>query len=480
MKYRYISTAILASLLATLAQAQSTASSPRLVISIAIDQLRTDYLEQYASLYSTDGFKRLLSEGNVFTDGSYPFTPIDRASAVATLTTGTTPHYHGISALRWLDRKTLRPISCVDDKQHAGVYTLSNHSPQHLLTSTLGDELKISTQGKAIVYGIAPFSDAAILSAGHAADGALWIDEQNGSWCSSNYYFRSVPKWFNEFAVTNKYKGYQLSSGVNTAVTDMALECIAKTQMGTDEATDLLTLTYYAGADEKLTKRQDIYLGLDRDLGRLIKTVETSLGKSHVLFVISGTAYTLDDNSDYGKYRIPTGTFYINRTANLMNVYLSAIYGQAHYVEGYYAHQIYLNHKLLEEKRLSLNEILDRCEEFLMQNAGVRDVYTIRRLMTSADSHTEKIHHGYNTVNCGDILIEVAPGWNIQNEETHETYQHRASMAMFPIIFYGSGVKARRIAIPVSADRIVPTIAKAIRIRAPNACSAAPFDEVAP
>ena len=213
------------------------------------------------------------------------------------------------------------------------MYTLSNHSPQHLLTSTLGDELKISTQGKAIVYGIAPFSDAAILSAGHAADGALWIDEQNGSWCSSNYYFRSVPKWFNEFAVTNKYKGYQLSSGVNTAVTDMALECIAKTQMGTDEATDLLTLTYYAGADEKLTKRQDIYLGLDRDLGRLIKTVETLLGKNHVLFVISGTAYTLDDNSDYGKYRIPTGTFYINRTANLMNVYLSAIYGQAHVIE---------------------------------------------------------------------------------------------------------------------------------------------------
>ena len=476
MRYRYISTAIFATLATTLAQAQTMASIPRLVVNIAIDQLRSDFMEQYSPLYGNDGFKKLLAEGKVYDDTSYPFTPVDRASSVAALATGTTPHYNGISAAHWLDRQSLRPISCVDDKQHAGIYTLDSSSPKNMLTSTLGDEMKVNSQGKAIVYGIAPFRDAAILSVGHAADGALWIDEQNGSWCSSAYYFKSIPKWLNEFAVTHKYSGYKLSGGINKAVTDMALECISKAQMGIDAITDLLSLTYYVGADEKLTKRQDIYKELDSDLARLVKSVENSVGKSNVLFVITGTPFTLDDNSEYGKYRIPTGTFYINRTANLMNVYLSAIYGQARYVEGYYGNQIYLNHKLLEEKRLSMNEILGRCEEFLIQNAGVRDVYTIRRLMASADSHTEKIYHGFNTVNCGDILIEVAPGWNIQNEDIHQIYQYPTSLPSFPIIIYGAGTKPQHIATPVTADRIAPTIAKAIRIRAPNACSATPLE----
>jgi len=476
MRYRYISTAILATLATTLAQAQTIANIPRLVVTIAIDQLRSDFMEQFAPLYGNDGFRKLLAEGKVYNDAYYPFTPVDRASAVAALASGTSPHYHGISAAHWLDRQSLRPVSCVDDKQHAGIYTLDSSSPKNLLTSTLGDEMKVASQGRSIVFGISPFRDAAILSAGHAADGALWIDEQNGSWCSSAYYFRSVPKWLNEFAVTHKYTGYKLSSGINTAVTDMALECVHRTQMGIDATTDLLALTYYAGADEKLTKRQDIYKGLDTDLARLLKTIESRVGKDNVLFVVTATPYTLDDNSEYGKYRIPTGTFYINRTANLMNVYLSAIYGQARYVEGYYGNQIYLNHKLLEEKRLSMNEILSRCEEFLIQNAGVRDVYTIRRLMASADSHTEMIHHGYNTVNCGDILIEIAPGWNIQNEDVHQTYQYRSSTPSFPIIIYGAGTKPQRVNTSVTADRIAPTLARAIRIRAPNACSATPLD----
>ena len=476
MRNHYISVAILATLTTASTHAQMSQSTPRLVINITIDQLRSDYMEQYLSFYGSDGFKKLLAEGKVYSDVSFPFTPVDRASAIASISTGATPHYHGISSLQWLDRSTLRPVSCVDDKQHAGVYTLSCSSPKNLLTSTLGDELKICSDGKAIVYGIAPFRDAAILSVGHAADGALWIDEQSGTWCSSAYYFRSVPKWLNEYAVTNKYKGFKLSSGVNTAVTELALECVSKAQMGTDGITDLLSVTFYAGSDEKLTKRQDIYTGLDRDLAKLINSLEGSIGKENVLFVITGTAFTQEDIDDYGKYRVPTGTFYINRTANLMNVFLSAIYGQARYVEGYYGNQIYLNHKLLEEKRLSLNEVYSRCEEFLMQNAGVRDVYTTRRLITSADSHTEKIRQGYNTVNCGDIFVEIAPGWSIQNEDIHETYQYRVAMASFPIIFYGAGTRPQQTHTPVTADRIAPTVAKSIRIRAPNACLQTPLE----
>lgn len=459
-----------------LAQAQTIDNRPRLVVNIAIDQLRTDFIEQYAPLYGNDGFRKLMAESKVYTVASYPFAHVDRASAIASVATGTTPYYNGIIGCQWLDRGTLRPVGCTDDAQYAGIYTLEKQSPKNLLTSTVGDELKINTQGQAIVYGIAPMADAAILSVGHAADGALWIDQQNGSWCSSAYYFRSIPKWLNEYAVTNKYTGYKLSSGVNTAVTNMALQCVEKAQMGADHVPDLLAVTYYAGADEKLTKRQEIYTGLDADLGRLISGIESRVGSQHVLFVITGTGYADDDISEYGRYRVPTGTFYINRTSNLLNIYLSAIYGQGRYVEGYQGQHIYLNHKLLEEKQLSLNEIMSRSEEFLIQSAGVRDVFTTHRLITSGNAAIAQVRNGFNTAVSGDILIEVAPGWNIVNEETHQTFQYRSSVAAFPIFIFGAGTPATRVTTPVTTDRIAPTISKAIRIRAPNACQTPALD----
>ena len=153
---------------------------PRVVVSILVDQLRTDYMNAFMPLYGQEGFVRLLNEGRVYSQAEYPQYRPDRASAAATLATGTTPYNHGVVGLKWLDRETLRPVFCVDDKRYPGVQTSDASSPTFLGVSTLGDELKVATEGKSLVYAIAPYRDAAILSAGHAADGALWIDDRTG------------------------------------------------------------------------------------------------------------------------------------------------------------------------------------------------------------------------------------------------------------------------------------------------------------
>ena len=72
-------------------------------------------------------------------------------------------------------------------------------------------------------------------------------------------------------------------------------------------------------------------------------------------------------------------------------------------------------------------------------------------------------------------MIEVAAGWRLLNEDSQESYTSRAFYVPFPIILYGAGIKAKRITTPVTIDRIAPTLAKAIRIRAPNACKAEPL-----
>ena len=169
------------------AEMQAFQLAPRLVVNITIDQLRTDYLEAFTPLYTADGFRKLLSQGVTYEAASYPYEPVDRASAIATITTGTTPYYHGILGTRWLDRSTLRPFFCVDDPQHYA-------SPHKLTTSTIGDELKVSTHGAAIIWSVAANKECAILAAGHAADGALWIDESQNRWRTSTYYSATIPE----------------------------------------------------------------------------------------------------------------------------------------------------------------------------------------------------------------------------------------------------------------------------------------------
>ncbi|MBQ3878491.1 MAG: alkaline phosphatase family protein [Prevotella sp.] len=522
-RYLYITLlAILGFNTDALSQSTQSKGTPRLVISITIDQLRTDYLEAFTPLYSEGGFKRLLKDGMVFSNVSYPFAPTDRASAIAAISTGTTPYYNSIVGNRWLNRETLRPMGCVDDPKFTGMLTAETASPSGLSTSTLGDELKVATGGKALVYAIAPYRDAAVLSAGHAADCALWIDDVYGDWCSSIYYLQNVPSWLkayndhyspgrkisnatwepandisgaynfylqteNEKPFKHKFSGYQRFSNykqsalVNADVTGMALQCITTAGLGSDRVTDLLCLTYYAGsfAHQSMTESQmelqDTYVRLDQELNTLIENTTRNIGAENVLFVITSTGYSEIEPADYNRFRIPTGTLYMSRTANLMNIYLGAIWGQENYVETIFRNQIFLNHKLLETKKISIGEATGRAQEIIAMMSGVRNVYTSLQLLTSQSPQLEKIRNAFNPQRCGDIIIEAAPGWKVLNEDTQESEMAVASYTQFPIIIFGAGTQAEHIQTPVTTDRIAPTIARSIRIRAPNACSSEPL-----
>lgn len=448
---RYLSTIILLSVLGSLgASAQSLQPAPRLVVNIAVDQLRTDYIEHFSPLYGENGFRKLLQKGCVYEAASYPFSPVDRASAIASIATGTTPRYNNIVATQWLDRSTLRPVMCTDDATY-GV------SPQKIATTTVGDELKISTRGNAIVYSVAQEKDAAVLSAGHAADGAFWMNDITGQWTTSSYY----PKSAQSILKTHNRATKQHTTG-NEAVADLSVTCVNETGMGRDITTDLLSVTLSArGTDASLwqSEMETVYVNLDRTIASLIKRIEEKVGSDRVMFVLTSTGYADEQRVDYELFRIPTGTFYINRTANLLNMYLGAIYGQAKYVETCFHNQIYLDRKLLEMRHLSLTEVIIRSKELIMQSAGVSGVST----------------SPYSSTVSGDLIIETAPGWQIVNEESHETYFSRAAFIPFPIILYGAGIKSGRVTTNATVDRIAPTIAKAIRIRAPNACSSAPL-----
>ena len=408
------------------AQAQvDTRQAPRLVVSITIDQLRSDYLETFATNYSTEGFKRLLEEGAVFENASYPFIDPDRASAIATVATGTTPFYHSITGLQWLDRNTLRPTSCSDNQ---------------LAVTTIGDELKIATNGSAKIFAYAPTQEMAIIPAGHTSDGTEWLTPSK-----------------------------KVKTPINQDITTKTLACVSEQRLGADDTPDLLCLSYDAGTSA------ESYAQLDQTIGTLISSLEEHVGKERLLVVLTSTGSCTAEKIDYNRFHIPTGQFEIKRTANLLNMYLGALWGQGQYIEASYKNQLFFNCQLLESKRISMTDIIQRSQEFLCQLAGVKRVYSGLQLINGTSNDIQKVRNSYHPQRCGDLLIEVAPGWHIQHEDTGYDKLSQLSTPSFPIIFYGAGIKATRVQRPVTTDRIAPTISKAIRIRAPNACTSEPL-----
>jgi len=484
---------------------------PRLVVNVLVDQLRSDYLNAFMPLYGPDGFRRLLQEGQIYVQAETASLGADRASTAASVATGTTPADHGIVGLRWMDRATLLPIDCTVDG-----------TPAFLGVSTVGDEAKVATEGKSLVYAIAPFRDAAVLTAGHAADAALWIDDETGLWSTSTYY-GPLPAWAamrngagglparldgltwkpvdhstgsfsyfpgggakkpfaHRFAQPDAFRRFKTSGLVNEEVAEMAVGCVNYTMVGDDALPDYLAVTFYAGSylhqpvSAAPLELQDTYVRLDEAIARLVQAVEHKIGAERALFVLTSTGSNEEETDDLKRFRIPSGTFDMKRNAALLNMYLVALYGQGQYVDGCFGTQIYLNHKLIERKQINLSDVLARVQDFLLQLEGVRDVYTSKRLLQGAwTPGISRIRAGYNPRSSGDVMVEVAPGWRYVNADTHENVLVRASFVPFPILFYGFGLPHKVVETPVTVDYIAPTLSKAMRIRAPNACGKAPL-----
>ena len=203
------------------------------------------------------------------------------------------------------------------------------------------------------------------------------------------------------------------------------------------------------------------------------------MGLSNTLFYITSTGYTDAEPLDHTKYRIPTGEFHIKRCAALLNLYLAAIYGEGQYVEAFHEQEIYLNHKLIEQKHLNLTEILERSSDFLVQFSGVKDVYSSHRIMLGSwTPDLDKVKNRYNKSCSGDLWVEVLPGWTILRDHSLDTKVVRNIYTSAPFILMGWSVRPEIIYSPIQIGHIAPTLAHFMRIRAPNASALPPLADI--
>ena len=515
---------ILSSLIAILAatglHAQQT-ETPKLVVSIVVDQLRGDYLQYFSHTYGEKGFKRLMNEGLVYHQVEFGFPNVGEASSVATIYTGAYPYYHGITGKKKYDPARRQEVSIVTDNDYIGNYTSDKYSPLALLCSTIGDELKITTEGRSTVLSIAPNAEDAILSAGRYANAAFWLDDYNGKWATTTYY-KDIPWYidrFNEneaignFSEKTWSQSYSYYTGfphvknrnpfsnkfskddkdhyikikqtpiVNAEITTLANKFLDNTGFGYNSSLNLLMLTYYAGDykfgenNEEFTYEiQDIYYRLDRELEKLFDSIEQKVGLKNTLIMLTSTGY-YDSKSQLPEGYKPFGEFRPSRCTALLNMYLMAIYGQGDWVEAYHNNQIYFNNKLIEDKQINRTELIQKAAEFVAQFSGIQDVTTLGQWLVDDSGRSADFRRGMSKKTSGDLFVELQPGWVIVNEDyTPQKYNRNASI-LSPLFFLGDQIKKEQVYRKIKATDIAPTLAFIMRIRPPNGAKGMPLQE---
>lgn len=499
-------------------------SRPKLVVGIVVDQLRTDYLENLKDMLSPGGFKRLMEQGVYLKDVDFGVIPADATSATAIIQTGTYPRYNGVTGSMVYDpvTKSVKPI--LSDDAFIGNFTTETYSPAYLRVSTLTDELTVEEKGKTRIHSIAPDAAQAIVLAGHTGNSAFWVNDETGRWASSTYFpnppaalqnrnynsplvsrldtMRWMPLRKNEpyplvnpeeiakgfrytFSRSDRdvYSHYKHSPYFNADVTSAATEYISDLSLGRNgENTDVLNIAYTlapypeAGEDYRYTL-EDAYLRLDKNLENLFSVLDRQIGRENILIYLVSTGYFAEPSIDYKPYRLPGGTFSVKRAMSLLNSYLAAKYGNGSYVDRFHNRHLYLSKSVLEEKNLDLNSVAEDARDFLVRMSGVEDAYTVAELLSPILPHIEDERLSLDPKSAGDIILIFNPGWEIIDDTIFPAVARENKNATYdtPAFIAGGGINPKVIEETVEATAIAPTIAKSLRIRAPNSSMSKPI-----
>ncbi|MCM1028991.1 MAG: alkaline phosphatase family protein [Pseudoflavonifractor sp.] len=496
---------------------------PSLVIGILVEGLNEDMLKVLDSQLSPGGFKRLMSEGAVAEQIDYG-TELDPVAATALLYTGAPPSVNGIPAAYVYQPSRHRSRPVLSDSAQMGNFTDATLSPAAIKVSTIADEVRIDGNGPTHVYALAADPSLAIIMAGHAANGGYWIDDINGRWASTTYY-RDLPQsislrnyntpldkrldsiaWTPLFGTLqgypdltpamkqagfrytfprntrDRYRSFKASPRGNEEVTDMASELIHYQMLGQHQGTDMLSLSYtlapypYSGEATPRAETLDAYLRLDRDLQKLMRTIDKSPGSDHTLIFVAGLPAPASSRPDDERWRLPSGEFSSRKARSLLNMYLMALHGTGEWVIGYHDRHFYLNHALIKENKLDIPAVRAEAAQFLSRMSGVSGAYTIDDIMAGrVGTDPEAIRRNTSVSYTGDIILDINPGWTaVDDLEGGPSHFSRLGTAASPFIIWGSGVAPARITEPIDARRIAPSVTRLLRIRSPNAAALGP------
>ena len=504
---------ILAALtLAVPASASAYNGHPKLIVVITIDQFRGDYLDRYRDEFGEGGFRIFLDHGAYFPNCNYNYANTRTAPGHSTLFTGAYSNGHGIADNEWWDQKKKRMVTSVEDDatKLVGVSgSQAGGSPHNLLADTLGDELKLGTQGTARVFAISLKDRAAILPGGFAADAAYWIEPNSGAWITSTYYRNDLPSWVQNFNSSQpaKYwdrewkdaRGVVLRSTAHRKNKDgsdagffevvgttpfaneyefaFAKELVLYEKVGRGPVTDLLSISLSAndmlghGVGPDAPEMHQMALDLDRELADFFNFLGHQIGLADVWIALSAD-HGISALPDVAKkLRIPAANLGARTLEDQINRELTAKFSPGHpttYVK--------LDYPLawLEEDPFTAAHVKEHDAENAvgeaMKHVGVRDFYTKSQLAEGEVPDTELGHKYLNSyspqgswyvMGVPDIYtVGPAEGTDHASPYNYDTH--------VPLAFYGLPFHPGTYRGSVEPIDLAPTLASLLGLNAPT------------
>lgn len=483
----------------------------KLVLLIAVDQFRYDYLTRFRSEY-TAGFNRLLTEGADFTNAFLEHYPTVTAVGHSTMMTGATPSVSGIVGNDWYERSLGKSVTSVDDPDTQLVGgTGVGSSPHRLLVDTVGDELKSASRAPAgsdqapKVFGLSLKDRAAVLPAGHMANAAFWLDTTAGNFVTSTYYRKDLPAWVTEFnarKMPDSYAGkpwtyLDPSSGAGHQLPPLGqalygavygspfgnelLEAFAEAalqgeKLGQRGVTDILTVSFSSndavghsyGPDSPEVR--DIAVRTDRVIGQLLAKVDALVGLDHAIVVLTADHGVAPLPELQQARHLPGGRYNGEDLFTPIEAALTAKYGAGKWIVATAGTSPYLNDTLIAEKKLDPIEVRKVAAAAAATAPRVARVYTRDQILAGQipnDRIGQRIIRGEHLTRSGDIEVILDPYWmRAGRGTTHGTpYSYDAHI---PLVFMGPGIRAGHYDGNVALNDLAPTLATLLAVETPG------------
>jgi predicted AlkP superfamily pyrophosphatase or phosphodiesterase len=515
-----------------LAQQGIKIQQPKLVVGLVVDQMRWDYLYRYQDRYSDGGFKRLLNDGFSCENTFINYLPSYTAVGHTTIFTGSVPAISGIVGNDWVDQLTGKNWYCTEDSSVQTVGASGNAgkmSPNNMLVSTITDELRLATNFKSKVVGVSLKDRAAILPAGHAANGAFWFDDESGCFITSTYYMKDLPDWAEKFNANGepvklldkgwntlyplntytqstadnvswegKFRGenapvfphdlkniYKDDRGSirstpfgNTLTLDFAKAAVNGYNLGNGQATDFLTVNCaspdYVGHKygPNSIEVEDTYLRLDKDFAAFFRFLDQKVGKGNYLIFLTADHGAAHSIGFMKEHLIPADFLVSKKITTPLNEFLNQQFGVENLAPSFSNYHFSFDIKKINEQKLNYDAVKKAAVSFLQKQPGIQFAVDIDNIGSAPipEPIKTKIINGYNTKRCGPVMIIPDAGWFSGSEggtgTTHGSWNPYDTH--IPLVFMGWGIKPGATNRYVRMSDISPTLAALLHIQMPN------------
>lgn len=494
LKYFFISVCLFAPI-------KAFSSTPKLVIVVVFDQLRSDQIVQNFKLFSKNGFKLFFDSGAVIPYTEYRHLQNMTCPGHATILSGSWPAQHKIPINDWYDKNLKKNIYCVQDEN-------GELSPKNFQAGHLGDEIKLD-DGKSKVVTVALKDRAAILLGGKAADAAYWFDFENNKFITSNYYLKnkgnssdftvsSIPKMGTELtfksgqqvskiqSFEHHYKWGDKKSYVHPTsiqiTLDAAKKLIVDYNLGRDDSPDLLAVSFSTHDivghqfGPQSAEMLENLKSEDAALADLIQFVQqkTKNKLSDIVFVVTSDHGAAPLVSDALKNNLDSGRISQTSMLNDLNSLIKKKFPDFckssskdfNPIAAVKSFQFYFDSTCDDKIPLPIRDFI---EIELKKKPGVetiifKDQITQRQLPIYFE---KEILFSYTPDRSGDFIILLKPYWYIDEGPLANHITNYSYDRFVPLLFLGKSVRKTQSLESAEVVDLAPTLSAILNLTPP-------------